>query len=675
MNDRRLWLSLMLVILCAAGGTARAESSLDVEVGWEGHYRAGRWAPLFVTVADTSPRACIIEVSAPHSPTVGMLVSTQVTASATPATYPIYVPLGHGTNDVLVVLRDARTQRRLAEWPPLDDRMQMRLMSAPVEVLIGTAGRGPSLRTLAGAAAARQARVELPFLAPAVLPSHPTGYDSFDGFVLNQPDLNQLSFEQQQALIDWVRCGGRLIMWPGPDPLPPASPIVAALPVSIGENITLRIDPKLLQQAGLAERFGETGSRAMTAREDAEAIELFGAGGPVAWRRDCGLGQITVLPIDPTFFVFSSELHAANFWRPLLRGIIDIPEAEEQPSTAYRGWGDASVQRRSFAFRQLSDRLGDVPGAGQFGFSYVAIVLIALMLIVGPIDWLVLRYLGRQPWTWFTTTGWIVLVTTGAIYVGHILKSGDLHYRSLRVIDQVDDATIAAHDLSCIYAPRTAQYEVRAEAESWWQPGADFVFGDRSVRADVPFHQGGRGNRPLAMRIGVWNLRFLEGESVGTTPPMIGASLRLRQTDDGPRVVGTITNLSSHALRDVRIRSRAVLNLMNLPIPQMQWWYAEGPARLEPGQAQAIDVLLGQFKQPRHAYGSGNELWMQANDLAAGRAVAIERLLDASDEYVCIYAEADQPAPAAKLVTGQPIEQHWQVIRALVRVAPEEQQP
>ncbi len=47
-----------------------------------------------------------------------------------------------------------------------------------------------------------------------------------------------------------------------------------------------------------------------------------------------------------------------------------------------------------------------------------------------------IKRLGKQPWTWVTTSGFVVLVTVGAIYVGHIFKSGDLHFRTTSIIDE-----------------------------------------------------------------------------------------------------------------------------------------------------------------------------------------------------------------------------------------------
>src|SRR3712207_8616828 len=48
-----------------------------------------------------------------------------------------------------------------------------------------------------------------------------------------------------------------------------------------------------------------------------------------------------------------------------------------------------------------------------------------------------LKKLGRQPWTWVTTGGWVALINLGAIYAGHVFKSGELHYRTVELVDQI----------------------------------------------------------------------------------------------------------------------------------------------------------------------------------------------------------------------------------------------
>ena len=647
MNVPRRLIAIVLLLLLACAGGARADLSLGVEVGWSGHFRVGRWGPLFVTLSDTGARPVTLEVSSPHANGLGMQTRLALSVSPTPATYAVYVPMSQGIDEYTVTVRDPRTQRRLGEWPSFEQRNAMLGTFADASaVLVGTSGRAPTLRGVAGPT--RAGDVQVVHVDPLRLPATPHGYDAFNVLVLNQPDLNRLSADQQQAIADWVRAGGHLVLWPAEDAVPHASPLVSALPVMIGDNVTLEIDRAVIERAGLQERFAKLRGRALVPKPGAERIPSLGDAGPDAWRGRVGFGQVLVLPFDPTYFVFRDGAALKDFWRPLLAGMIDLQEPDDDRGAS---GVDPIQQRRAAAVEGASNLLlGNVPGIGRFGFTYVAVVMIGLMIIVGPVDWLVLRYLGRQPWTCVTTSGWIALVTVSALFVGHLFKSGDLHFRTLRIIDQAEGQVVATTDFVGVYAPRTRVYEiVPAEREGWWQPGGDPARGhDSAIRNDVPFAQDSASNRPLPMVINVWNLRFLQGQTITGAPPVIEASLRWGKTESGQnKVLGTIRNNTSTALDRVSIR------------------VGNGAAAL-PRVGAGATVDIDQPFRAETAAGGSTELFRQLCDLDPRN---VDQVVTDRADVACIYAEASDAQPAVTITDPTAKQQHWQVVRALVPIS------
>src|SRR5687768_1452641 len=98
MKPARAAIPLVCLFLLASAGSARADVSLSVDIGWSGHFRAGRWGPLFVTLADPGgARPVTLEVDSPHGNGLGMLTRMSMSVSQTPATYAVYVPLSHAT--------------------------------------------------------------------------------------------------------------------------------------------------------------------------------------------------------------------------------------------------------------------------------------------------------------------------------------------------------------------------------------------------------------------------------------------------------------------------------------------------------------------------------------------------------------------------------------------------
>ncbi len=660
----------LVIGLCSA---VSAATFLDVQVGWNGAYRGGRWGPLFVTTSDPTPRNALIELHSPHDQICSMSVRQVVAIGPTPATFAVFAPLGN-LDELAVILRDASTGRHLADWSGGDrsgNKVPYRTGAMAFEQVIVIAGRSLTHRLIQGAF--HDPRIGVRSIEQLRLPAVAQGYDSLSLLMLDQPDLARLSAEQQQAIAEWVRGGGQLVCWMSEDALPASSPILDAMPAVVGENVAVELSESAVRTAGLPARFRKLKARMLSPLLGSEQIALF-SGEAYAWRRQLGFGAVVVLPLDPSSFIFDNPKASHAFWRPLVDGAVELadPDAENRLSLYNNPWNDPSQQIRTQAANAAMDMLGDVPGAGRFGFSYVAMVMIGLMCVVGPIDWFVLKRLGRQPWTWVTTSGWIALVTLGAVYIGHAFKSGDLHFRTLRLIDQADGSIAASVDALSIYSPRTRSYELSVEPEGWWEPLAinSCYYARGGMKSDIRFHQDYRGNRPEQLSINVWNLRFLTAQTIAAAPPIIEASLHYETRQQKNFMVGKITNRGGSALSQPVIRVANGICRIGATIAPGATLNVNQPFT-DNDSAYRTDVSerwreYGYASYPRSAVdrGKAEMLW----GLSFDRSRRIDQALRQNPDMACIYAAADAPPAAAQLKAGQAIERHWQFVRALIRL-------
>jgi hypothetical protein len=444
------------------------------------------------------------------------------------------------------------------------------------------------------------------------------------------------------------------------DALPASSPLLGALPAIVGENISVQLSEDAVKNAGLPGRFANLKGRALTPTPDAQRVPIFG-GEVIAYSRRVGFGTILLLPIDPSSFLFQDTNKAHAFWRPLVAGavLLEEPKKEEQVNgNIYNNtWNEPTYQRRINATTAVMDRIGDIPGAGQFGFWYIALAMSCLMLVVGPIDWIVLKRLGKQPWTWATTTGWIVLITLGAVYLGHVFKSGDLHYRTMRLVDQADGLIVATTDATAIYSPRSTNYTIDADPESWCEPMTANAYWSRGgIKIDIDFHQDYRGTTPLPMRVNVWNVRFLLAQQMTAAPPVVEALLHLEHRGAQDFVVGTVTNRAAVPLARVAVECRA-------------GFVVDVSSVIAPGATRNVDLPLqpgvGVFKyEEMRQYTQAPSI--NAWDLAVDRTIQLESMLRERGDIACVYATAQDPPVAAELSPAPTQQHHWQLIRAIV---------
>jgi hypothetical protein len=665
----RAWV-VVATVLMAVAPWARGEMKISLDVGWGERLRAGCWTPVFVTVSDDRPRNVVLELDVPHDTIHAMRIRQGVAVGPTAVTYSLLAPLNLPLEEAVVVVREAESDRELGRQSLADSGgrdVERVVMSHPRAAFMGISGAESSARVLRGQF--QQAGLEADYLPQERLPAVAMGYEGLDVLVLNRPDMTHLGLDQQQAIVNWVRAGGSLVLWAAADPFAVAGPLVKELPCRIGEARTVMIPPRELTAAGLGERFGRMGGRELVPSDDAQRVELFGRSGVVGYRRRAGMGQILVLPVDVAPFLFRAPENAGHFWRPLLEPLAELPpvggDSSQRSQYAY-AIGDS----RSIARQQSMDYLGNIPGVGRLEFSAIALVMLAMMLLVGPVDWFVLKMLRRQPWTWVTTSGWAGFVTIGALYMGSVIKSGDLHYRTLRVVDQADGATVATLDFVCIYSPRTAWYTVKAWPDSWWQPVGYMPYYSRSTyRSDIGFGQNYRGNTPEAQRVNIWNLRFLEGESEEAGPAAMDASLvRQRDSlDSMDHIVGTITNRSSAAMRQIVLRTGS-------GICRLSETLAPGATIKVNAVVHADDVwnpkreqqYRGSYATPAPESEAGGIDYAYKGDLAMSRSKAIDRLVGQGEEYVCIYAKMDAVAAAVPIEAENAKERHEVIVRAVL---------
>ena len=240
----RVW---SLVVLLGCLGAAQ------VEVGWGGHYRAGRFAPVFVTVAADEPTAGVVEVFVPGTGPFGERVETPVTLGPKPATYRLLVRPSAAAGEITVTVRDqdGRTLAVVPDRAAGDDGLAAEAVLGG-RLLVAVGGRVPAGLDVADAPQAVGA------LPAARLPAVPLGYDAADVLVLDRPDWARWDPRQRRALADWVGGGGRLVLATGAGPVP--ADVAGVLPGPVGalrpdgtrpvEGPTVRVGGRTIVAAG-----------------------------------------------------------------------------------------------------------------------------------------------------------------------------------------------------------------------------------------------------------------------------------------------------------------------------------------------------------------------------------------------------------------------------------------
>ncbi len=352
-------------------------------------------------------------------------------------------------------------------------------------------------------------------LAPAHAPDAWIGYQGVDVLVWDTPRPDRLRPAQLAAIREWVGQGGRLVVWlPAEGPLPDLAALADLLPAEVDGRTTLplaepdawepgagdRLLPPPLQEAcaGVWEyayradgrhpaqvRVGERPAEMVLTRlvsaQGRVLLPLRTGGPPLLVRRAYGLGTVSLLALDPAAWpladfpgrhaLLGRALGLALDARDI--AVFENPyvarQAEGEGLDEYRAWQRLRGRRGTDTLlRHVAGRyLASAPPLQPVPFWWVVAFFSVYVLLVGPLDYLLLRRSHRLRLTWVTFLAYVAGFAGIAYGGAYAIKGGKTFARFVTVRDQA--ASQDAVRERCFFG----LFSARAQAfDLWFGPGA-----------------------------------------------------------------------------------------------------------------------------------------------------------------------------------------------------------
>jgi hypothetical protein len=513
MTAALLGLAILAVPVAAAEGpTMAARAMLD------GHARAGGWVAVAVDLSNGGP------------PITGELRTAGGNSGRTRYAVPVDLPTQSEKRYVIHVQAPSFGGRLTVSFVAGDRIIAEQHVDVTAhdqgQLIVGIVAERPQqlggvLRLLPGPTGTQPAVIAL---EPADLPDRPEAWSALDRLVWQDVDTDLLSTEQRAALGAWVANGGRLVIvggTAGPD-------VVSGLPddlLPFRPDATLDVPP-----AAMAPLLGVA---------PAEAVDIPGLSGEldrgrvlarvgdriVAAETTVGAGNVTLIGVDPTTGWLATAPGTESLWRRLL------------PARTGGGitTGDDS---------QLLSAVSQLPSLALPPIGSLLLLLAGYIVLVGPVNYLILRRLDRREWAWITIPALIVGFSVAAYGIGAVLRGSDVIVHEIAI---VRGSTTAGQGTSVLYAgvfsPSRGTYQVtvRGGALVSAPVNGDF-FGAPTGSTALDIVQG----EPAMIRdlaIGFGSLRAIRAEAPAVVP---GLTVDLRLEED--RIRGSITNTSEEHL-------------------------------------------------------------------------------------------------------------------------------
>ncbi len=428
----------------------------------------------------------------------------------------------------------------------------------------------------------------------ADLPDRWIGYDAVDvvvlgtgkrDFVLRLAEDGESA--RRAALLEWVRRGGQVVLSVGRNKQEVAQ-LLAKLPlldvkvtgsevVGTMRHVSHEWSERQLHQSKLQQVEVATvtpGPRVdVLVRENGKPVILQGA---------CGLGRVLLVAFDldgPPFTTWDG--HEA-FWARVQKEVVPyLAPRDARPEAAGeapRGFGLAEDSRYDMR-GEWKRGLESFEESPTISFGWVALFILLYIVLVGPLDYFVLKKVfKRLELTWITFPLTVVVVSVVAYLVAYAAKGDDIRINKIDLVDIDYGEPRQAYGTTwfTLFSPRVASYTIGLEpATDGWvaappegAPGPVMQLlevGERSFRAGAqdlfrrPYEYADEETGLRRVPIPVWSMRSFTGgwrAPLKAKEPAIGISDDvgpLRQARDGRGLVGRITNNLPVRLQDVTL--------------------------------------------------------------------------------------------------------------------------
>lgn len=593
--------ALLAVLILALAGACSAEESpfnVDFFCGWGGCYRPMEWTPVEIGIGSTLTEhfAGSVVISAPQDGLNTLNITHDFVL--TPDIYlhlPLVTKFAFAADRCSVQLISAKRRRQVWHhnfelWGRSTRNRTLTVVNEN-DLLVGHVGtRKFGLLQLPRQAICEShkgsGKVYLGDKLTRMVPWDWTGFVSLDVLILYDPDWDQFNPHQLNAIAQWVSNGGKLLLVLGSHPLPAKNAIAQLLPVEVRQVKQIAVNSQTLEKWNLEAGTPETvacwpllpkpGARLCEADTSDTGEYLFAAG-------YAGFGRVGILAFDPSAMTDRQKANSARFWVGRITAVLEDTcdgsfvasgAISTSSNTQRRDGRNVMAPPRRIKFVEDADRSAKPRNDNRFNVGpaqaasnavmnhlykgirplsiwWVILLLAVLAVLLGPLDYKILKRMGRLPLTWLTCAFWIVLFTVGAYYGVQFIRGGDMELRVVSVLDGIENSNSTWSTRYCgLFAPHSDDYKLKDLKENqWWSgiaPTQESIWsyqresGSRKIYCD---QEDGK-NWPYSLPINIWTIQCLLNESPLEKMPY-SAEVERR----GDEIIVNISNESDATIR------------------------------------------------------------------------------------------------------------------------------
>ena len=562
-------LAMSALLPVARPVAAAGEITLDAHAQLQGHVRPGAWAEVVVHVTNSGPAVTgelRVRTQAQGASQFG--VSIELASGADKQEYLYAKPPLFGSKLMVDLVVDGQTL--VSKDIPIKSH-------ETYTSIVGVVAEHPEgfMRDVTAAVAPNpqlggQTTTVLT-LGTADLPYRVDAWSAIDRLIWQDVDTTQLQKPQLDAMTQWVAAGGRLIIAGGTTGITTLSALPPDL-LPFQPNQTATVAPADL--SGLLGTLPEGAKNAPALAGTLERGSVMGRSGDLVFAAQApyGQGQVTIIGVNPAETWLKGTDAASNLWHRVL------PNANSAVISPFQFADDSS----------LLYALQNLPAVALPPIEQLFLLLLAYIVLIGPINYLVLRRLDKREWAWITMPALVVIFAVGSYALGTALKGSDVIVNEVAIVRAGEGTGEGrAQAYIGVYSPSRKVFTVQvANGALVSDTNSQVQNGQTGQPLDVLIGQNTSEVRNFEVGFGV--LRGFRAEAA-TAAPKLNGSLTFK---DG-KVVGTVTNNSSASLQNVAVLFAGAVATKPVLAPGEAWEISIDAGAPNAFQYQLSEMIFG----------------------------------------------------------------------------------
>ena len=379
---------------------------------------------------------------------------------------------------------------------------------------------------------------------------------NFDLLVLDNFNTASLSQQQLTALQNWVAQGGSLIVAGGPEWQHTFNTLPSGLlPVTPVGTATLSSGTSLLTVGGPTSNGTSKGGSNLssslpisTATLNTGTAVLTSGTIPLIVQGHVGQGSVVYLAFDPSLDPVYNWSGASALWKNLLFRTVN-EQVLMSIQNSNTGGMPASALASKPANLNFSPLLQSLLNNNAPAIWFILVLLLAYILILGPIRLFLVRLLKKRDWSWRITL--ITIVVFSLLSYGLAVQQQGTSIQSdnvtiVQLNGQNTDTTFAhVTGFQGVFVPNQGDYQLHMPQASFAQPNDQF-YGPGQTSSTTTIQPSSSANDITLHGVNIWTLRSIVTERDQTIQGGITSHLSIANNT----LQGTVSNTLPYSLTD-----------------------------------------------------------------------------------------------------------------------------